>query len=164
MRIRALIFLVIIFSFNYSVIGQHVIEKDVKSLHYIINKFLQKRDKYYESRKDEFIFMILELDSSGIIANIHLLVDKKNVDTSYSILEKMKPDDFGGYKFETWKNKVINLQVYSLTGGARNYVDGAIIQHSNAWHSRKAIMIEPLYYMTPGGNPRSMSASASMDD
>lgn len=143
-------FLITLFLFVLTKAGaQSQLEKDIRALHYTVSGFIQKTDKYYKARKPEVILMILEMDSCGRVLNIHLLADKNNFDTTFSILEKIKPVNFVGKKFTSWKDKTVNLSIYSLPG-PNNYVENSIIHHSSAFGTRKAVMVRPLYYLPPG--------------
>lgn len=153
------IFILFVFTFLYSSIySQVTIDKESMTLYNCINGFLTKADKYSENRKSEAILMLLEVDSNGSISKIHLLADNNNIDSSYSILTRMKPENFTPEQFGKWKNKIINLPVYSLTGinhdstGKRilTYVENSIIHHSTPFESRRSVMPRPVYYLTPG--------------
>ena len=124
--------------------AQDQVEKDIKTLHYIINSFLEKTDDYYKGRKSEVVLMILEFDSTGIVKDIHLLGDSKNVDSSYLILQTIEPKDFSGIKFISWRNKAINLPIYSLS--SPSYVEKSMIQIKSTVESKKSVIVRPLYY------------------
>jgi len=124
--------------------GQDQVERDIKALHNIVDGFLQKTDDYCVGRKSEVILMILEMDSIGAVREIHLLADNKNIDSSYLILATMKSTDFGDVKFISWKNKTVNLIVYSLS--SVGYVDKSVINFQSIVQRRQAVMVRPLYY------------------
>ena len=60
----------------------------------------------------------------------------------------MKPSDFSGKVFKLWKNKTVILPIYSLAG--KNYVEPAMVHIATSIESRNAVMVRPLYYLTPG--------------
>lgn len=147
----------------YSCINsQKVIDKTSLALLNTVDRFLQKSDRYDPARKDarkqEIILMVLEIDSNGSVSNIHLLGDRNNIDSTYSILQRMKPQDFTAKEFVRWKNKILNLPVYSLIGievdsagkPTVSYVEKSIIHHSDPFESRTSVMLRPLYYLIPG--------------
>ena len=129
--------------------AQDQLEKDIRKLHYTLDGFIQKTDGYFKERKSEAILMILEMDSNGAVKDIHLLVDTKNIDSTYVRLQKMKPTDFARINFISWKSKIINLPIYSLTSSV-NYVEKSIIWTQSTLESRQSVLVRPLYYMTIG--------------
>lgn len=148
--------ILVIASFNLN--GQDQLERDIRKLHYTIDGFIQKTDGYFKGRKSEAILMILEIDSSGSVTDIHLLVDNNNIDSTYIRLQKMRPLNFEGIIFVSWKDQILNLPIYSLSGLERDtskqfssgYVENSIIHISTTIKSRGAVLIRPLYYMTLG--------------
>lgn len=143
--------------FYSSVRSQRLLDKEIASLHNTIERFLEKSDKYYEMRKPEIIFLILEIDSSGSVSDIHLLGDKENLDSTYPILKRIKAENFIAGQYIKWKNKVLSLPVYSLTGidydsirkRSFTYIERSIIHHSTPFESRTSVMLRPLYYLPP---------------
>lgn len=141
--------------------SQSFLEKDINGLHTIIYKFIEKRDAFYKGRKSEFVLMVLEMDTAGLVKDIHLLADKKNVDSSCTILERMIPRDFMGQRFTSWKDKTISLPVYSIAS-TRNYVERSVVHFSSTIESKRTLMISPLYYLTPADWSRKEEGRVNM--
>ncbi len=129
--------------------AQNQVEKDIRKLHYTIDGFIRRTDGYFKERKSEAMLMILEIDSAAAVKDIHLLVDTKNIDSSYVRLQKMKTSDFAAIKFISWKNKIINLPIYSLTSSV-DYIEKSMIWTQSTLESRQSVLVRPLYYLTIG--------------
>jgi len=145
-------------------------EKEALKLYDIIIEFIHNRDDYYEGRKSEVIVMILEMDSTGTVNDIHLLADNNNIDSSYVILKKMKPADFGDTKFISWKNKTLNLIIYTISSleidkrkwYSSSYVANSAISVSSTIQIRQAVMIPTLSYYTPDKPPDERRATGRL--
>jgi len=61
----------------------------------------------------------------------------------------MKPSDFTGKAFASFKGRYVNIPVYSLTG-KWTYVEQSVIHAKPIIKQRIAVLIEPLYYLGPG--------------
>jgi hypothetical protein len=144
-------------------------DKETMKLYDIIIEFIDNRDDYYEGRKSEVIVMILEMDSTGAVNDIHLLADNNNIDSSYVILKKMKPADFGDTKFISWKNKVLNLTIYTISDleidkrkrYSSSYVANSTISISSTIQMRQAVMLPSLCYYTPVKPPDERRATGT---
>ena len=103
--------------------AQKLTKIEFLSLKDIIGNFLSSYDSvYFEGRQSELATIILKIDSSGKVTNIHLLGN--NNDTVYAILKKMTGEDLKNWQCLHCKNKTLVLPYFYLSGNSkRNYID-----------------------------------------
>ena len=109
-----------IFTLFLSIVAnaQSLTEKELKTIHARIEINIATSEALYPSeirRPSEYIICMLEVDSMGKIATIHLFADEENKGKTYLILSKMTPELFAKYTFPNAKGKTISLPIVSMS-------------------------------------------------
>ena len=103
----------------FSVLGkaQSLNEKELKSLRLTIGTNIANSEALYPSgfRPSEYIVCLLEVDSLGKIASIHLLADEAGKGKTYLILSKMTPILFEKNSFPNARKKTISFPIASIS-------------------------------------------------
>jgi hypothetical protein len=104
--------------------AQSLNKKQLSQLQGIIVDFLDKDENANKDRPSEFMLCLLEIDSIGAVAQIHLLADEKNKDSAYGILSRLTPDVFHNWKVEKCKNKTIIIPIINIAlGKSPKYIE-----------------------------------------
>jgi hypothetical protein len=102
--------------------AQAISKEDFTGLSKILNAGM---NKYFVSRKtapSEFLFVILQTDSTGKVKSVNMLGDHKNIDSAYTALDRLTVSDFKGWKVASCRNKTIIIPVIS-GGDQGGYVE-----------------------------------------
>lgn len=66
--------------------------------------------------KTEAFLLVFDIDSAGKVARINLLGEDKYKDSTYNILSRLRPADFGNWKSEGCKGKTILVPIARFGG------------------------------------------------
>ena len=103
--------------FNYA---QSLSKKEINDLQTTIRLFLDKQGAFvkdHSPRKPEVILLLLDIDSIGRVADIHLLMDIRNRDTVGTALAKLSATDFTNWRPDSCRNKVVIQPIAGLGVG-----------------------------------------------
>lgn len=155
---KPLILLFISFFSSMFIFCQTLNRKEIRDLHTTISLFLMDRDKVNEidtTRKTEFIFFVIDVDSCGKVEGINLLSDEENPGKTASILKEMTAEAFKKIKFEKCKSRTILTPIISFVKGKNlRYIERLVelypVRNVDIIEERNGlVVIDALRYTAP---------------
>ena len=114
----------------FSLNAQSLSTTDFLHIQRTIDTFTQRRDRTPDAvpKKPEFILLVMQLDSNGVINNINMMADEKRRDKLYPILRELTPAVFHKRVFANCANKVIIVPFasYSSITPADYHIDSLL--------------------------------------
>lgn len=104
--------------------SQNPVRSKLIDLNKIFKTIIAKQDTIFmEERETEFVQLMIEIDSAGMLRKIHPIGSDK--DTLFKIFRSMKPEQFKDWKCFECKNKLIIIPYFYFSGDIRrkNYLD-----------------------------------------
>jgi len=77
MYLKRFLVVLLVFFLAFKGVAQNTEDQEMKDglqIQYTVELFLRNADSYREDRKQEYVLMILEIDTAGWVGKIHLLV------------------------------------------------------------------------------------------
>lgn len=151
------LFIFLLFFSSLSGQSQSLTKTDIRNIHTTISLFLDKQEMPdAKERNMEYILCMLDIDTSGRVANINLLSDNKNKDSTFYYLSRMSPTDFGKWTWKKCKGKTIMVGVFSRGSiefpvYVKNLAEmyNPVKKIAVEQESGKVVSITPLYYYYP---------------
>ena len=129
--------------------GQSLTKKESQIIRLAIDTFTLQHDHTPGPKVQEFILIVLEVDSNGIISRVNIMADQRRVDKIYPILQQLEPKVFHNRVFSGCKNKLLLIPfvTYSANRPGDFYTRTALNAFRRMFEGENAIILPTIQYV-----------------